>query len=404
MASWIADRFGRRMSLLCGIAFCCGGIIGQVLSYTRIAFLLSKYVLGFGLGFYLSIAPLCTSEIAPVQLRGIATAGVNLGIAVGQLLSNSVVAGFGGRDDRWAYRGPFAIQLAFSAFLLAFLPSAPESPWYLVKKGKLDDARRSLVGLYGSDANIDLKMQAVQMIVAEESAGGEVRWRDCFRGTHRIRTLISMGVFACQHMVGIIFVLGYSTYFFQLAGLADGDSFNMGVGVTACGVTGNIVSWFVVNNLGRRRTFTWGMFTLTSLLLLIGILDVVPTQGAQWAMGAITVIWAFVYFMTVGAMAFVILGETSASSLRAPTVAWATAVQAVMGLIMNFIIPYLVNPDEANLKGKVGFVFGGLGAIGTAWSFLFVPELKGRTFEEIDRLFFARVPPRKMGSHSLNDE
>jgi hypothetical protein len=63
-----------------------------------------------------------------------------------------------------------------------------------------------------------------------------------------------------------------------------------------------------------------------------------------------------------------------------------------------------VNPDEANLKGKVGFVFGGLGAIGTAWAFMYVPELKGRTFEEIDRMFFARVPPRKMGNHSLSDE
>ena len=404
MASWIADRFGRRMSLLCGIMFCTGGIVGQVVSDTRIAFLLSKYVLGFGLGFYLSIAPLCTSEIAPVQLRGIATAGVNLGIAIGQLLSNSVVAGFGGRDDRWAYRGPFALQLAFAAFLAIFLPFAPESTWYLVKKGKVDDARHSLIKLWGSEADIELKLQAVQITVAEEAAHEDVRWRDCFRGTHRIRTFISMGVFACQHLVGIIFVLGYSTYFFQLAGLVDSDSFNMGVGVTACGVAGNIVSWFVVNNVGRRKIFTWGMATLTGLLLLIGILDVVPTQGARWAMAAITVIWAFVYFMTIGAMAFVILGEASASSMRARTVAWATAVQAIMGLIMNFAIPYLVNPDEANLKGKVGFVFGGLGAIGTAWAFMYVPELKGRTFEEIDRMFFARVPPRKMESHCLSDE
>lgn len=69
---------------------------------------------------------------------------------------------------------------------------------------------------------------------------------------------------------------------------------------------------------------------------------------------------------------------------------------------MNFVIPYMVNPDEANLKGKVGFIFGGLAVLGTVWSFVYVPELKGRTFEEIDRLFFARVPPRKMGSFVLS--
>jgi sugar porter (SP) family MFS transporter len=404
LCGWIASRFGRKMSLLVGVVICVGGIVGQVLSTTRVAFLLSKYVLGFGLGFYLTIGPLCTSEISPVVLRGIATAGVNLGIAIGQLLSNSVIAGFGSRTDRWAYRGPFAVQLLFSAFLLVFLPFAPESPWYLVKKGKTEEARSALRKLWGKNVDVETQLKSVQMTVAEETSEKELGWRDCFRGTHRIRTIISMGVFCCQHLVGIIFVLGYSTYFFQLAGLGDGDSFYMGVGVTACGVSGNIVSWFVVNNLGRRRVFNWGMVALTSMLLLIGILDVVPTNGAQWAMSAITVIWAFVYFLTIGAMAFVILGEASAPSLRAHTAALATATQAVMGLIMNFAIPYMVNPDEGNLGGKVGFIFGGLGAIATVWAWFYIPELKGRTFDEIDRMFFARVPPRKMGSYDLSSE
>lgn len=50
---------------------------------------------------------------------------------------------------------------------------------------------------------------------------------------------------------------------------------------------------------------------------------------------------------------------------------------------------------------RVGFVFGGLGILGTIWSFFFVPELKGRTFREIDQMFIDRVPPRKMGSHQF---
>jgi hypothetical protein len=61
----------------------------------------------------------------------------------------------------------------------------------------------------------------------------------------------------------------------------------------------------------------------------------------------------------------------------------------------------MVNPDEGNLKGKVGFVFGGLGALGTLWAWFFVPELKGRTFREIDAMFQGKVPPRKMGKHQL---
>lgn len=143
------------------------------------------------------------------------------------------------------------------------------------------------------------------------------------------------------------------------------------------------------------------MAILSTMLIVIGVLDVVPTGAAKWVQAAITVVWAFVYFFSIGAVAFAILGETSSASLRAPTAALATATQAVMGVAMNFAIPYLVNPDEANLKGKVGFIFGGLGALGTVWAFFFVPELKGRTFREIDMMFQNRVPPRAMGKHQL---
>lgn len=87
-------------------------------------------------------------------------------------------------------------------------------------------------------------------------------------------------------------------------------------------------------------------------------------------------------------MAFVLLGETSSMGLRAHTTALATATQSILGIVMNIAIPYMVNPDEANLKGKVGFVFGGLAAIATFGSWLYVPELKGRTNREIDIVSF----------------
>jgi len=68
---------------------------------------------------------------------------------------------------------------------------------------------------------------------------------------------------------------------------------------------------------------------------------------------------------------------------------------------MNFAVPYMVNPDKANLKGKVGFVFGGLSAAATVWSFFYIPELKGRTFDEIDEMFDKRVAPRQMGTYTM---
>lgn len=403
VCSWMADKVGRKWSLFFGVVIATGGIFGEVFATTREAFVISKLILGVGLGFHLTMAPLATSECAPVVFRGISTAGVQFGIASGQLLSNAAIKGFGEGTSRWSYRAPFAIQLFFSAFLLCGLPFAPETPWFLARVGKRQEARNSLQKLYGSRVNIDAKLATLEATIAEEEAA-KSRQRSivqCFKGTDRIRSFISMGIFACQHFVGIIFVLGYSTYFFQLAGLSSDRSFDMGVGVTACGVLGNICSWFVINSLGRRRVFVGGLVSMTVILLLIGILDVVQTGAAAWVQAALTVVYAFLYLASLGAMAFAILGETSSMCLRAPTMALATATQAVMGIIFNISIPYMINPDEANLRGKVGFIFGGLATVAAIWSYFYVPELKGRTFDEIDSMFQAKVPPRRMGSHRI---
>ncbi|UNI23261.1 hypothetical protein JDV02_009093 [Purpureocillium takamizusanense] len=407
LCSYIADRLGRKPALALGLVVATGGILGQVFSASNAAFLVSKLILGVGLGFYLTLGPLATSECTPVVFRAIATAGVQLGIASGQLLSNAVIKAFGEWESRWAYRGPFAIQLFFCVFLAAGLPFAPETPWHLVRVGRRDEARRSLARLYGgSDDRIEARLVTLEATVAAERAHGG---RDadlsglleCFRGTNRLRTVISTCVFLCQHLTGIIFVLGYSTYFFQLAGLPTDKSFDLGVGVTAVALFSVACSWFAINSIGRRTLFVYGIASTTVVLILIGILDVIPTGAAKWVQAALTVIYAFIYIFTLGACAFAILGEVSSATLRAPTIALATAMQAICGIVFGFVIPYMINPDQGNLRGKVGFIFGGMSACATVWSFFFVPELKGRTFDEIDQMFIERVLPRKMGSYRV---
>lgn len=404
ICSILSDRLGRKGALLVGLVILTGGILGEMFVSVPGGFVAVKLILGFGLGFLLTLGPLATSEISPVVLRGVTTAGVNLGIAIGQLISSGVIKAFGLRTDDWAFRGPFAVQLFFVVFLLAGLPFAPESPWYLVRKGRRQDATRSMQRLYGPEVDVEVMLDAIEHTITEEretSPENEVSWKQCFRGTDLLRTMISMGVFVCQHFAGIIFVLGYSTYFFELAGLPNSQSFDLGVGVTACGVLGNIMSWFIVNSVGRRKIFLTGLVSLFVILILIGIMDVVPTSAAKWVQSAVTVIYNFIYFATLGSMAFTILGETSSAALRARTTGLATATQAIMGIIMNFACPYMVNPDEGNLKGKVGFVFGGLCVFAAVWSFFYVPELKGRSVDEIDRLFALRIKPRRMGSYRL---
>ena len=267
-----------------------------------------------------------------------------------------------------------------------------------MRKGRIEEARSSLQKLHGPSADVGPKLAMIIKTVNEDAElSSAARWVQCFQGTNLIRTMISIGVFACQHLSGIVFVLGFSTYFFQLAGIPTEKSFDLGVGVTACGVVGVIISWSAINTFGRRRLFFWGMVGMTIVLLLMGILDVVHTSAARWVQASCTVVYALIYQITIGVIAFALLGEVSSPALRAKTVGLATACQAVFGTVMNIVVPYMVNPDKANLRGKVGFVFGGACALGTLWSYLYVPELKGRTFQEIDYMFQHRVNPRHMG-------
>lgn len=96
-----------------------------------------------------------------------------------------------------------------------------------------------------------------------------------------------------------------------------------------------------------------------------------------------------------------ILCEVSATKVRSKTIAVATAAQALLGIVMTIAIPYLLNPDQANARGKVGFFFGGLAALALLWAYFRVPETKGRTYEELDIMFSKNIKTRQFRNHVI---
>jgi SP family general alpha glucoside:H+ symporter-like MFS transporter len=104
---------------------------------------------------------------------------------------------------------------------------------------------------------------------------------------------------------------------------------------------------------------------------------------------------------TIRPVCFVILCGCSATRVRGKTVAFAIAVQALVGIVMTVAIPYMVNPDQANLRGKLGFFFGRLAASCFVWSYFRVLETKGRTYEELDIVFERSVRTRQFKDYKL---
>ncbi|KAK5133767.1 hypothetical protein LTR08_007417 [Meristemomyces frigidus] len=404
-AAYPMEWYGRKKTFGVCVVLTAGLIFIQFFARSLSVLLVGELLGGLVLGTYATIAPTYASEVCPVALRGVLTSYVNLCFVIGQLIANGIIAGTSTLDTHWAYSAPFAAQWIWPVVILIGWPFAPESPWWLVRRGRVEDAEHALRRL-ASEA-VDVKPTLAMIIetdrLEQELEAGSTYW-DCFKTSNLRRTEIAVGVYSIQVISGI-YLVGYATYFFELAGLPTTKAFDMSVGFLALGFVGTCISWILLIRFGRRVIYNTGLAVLIVLLLIIGILDCIPNysdlDGVKWAQSSLMLIWNFCYDLSVGPVCFVILCEVSATKVRSKTIAVATATQAMLGIVMTIAIPYMINPDQANLRGKIGFFFGGLSAIGLCWAFFRVPETSGRTYEELDIMFSRGVRTRQFKDYHI---
>lgn len=179
----------------------------------------------------------------------------------------------------------------------------------------------------------------------------------------------------------------------------------MNLGLTAIGFVGTCLSWWVMTFVGRRAAYVWGCAALSAFCFIIATLDFAPqTSGhaATWVQCTLMLVCNFVYDVTIGPYCFVLLAEVSSAKLRGMTIALATVTCHIVSIIFAVAIPYAMNEDEGNWRGKIGFLFAGLGLLCTLYCFFCMPETKGRTFEELDVMFERKVPSRKFKTYEIN--
>lgn len=140
------------------------------------------------------------------------------------------------------------------------LPFAPESPYWLIRQGRKEDARKSLLRLSSAKnrPDIDQILTGIEQTdLLEQEMESSTTYSDCFRGSNLPRTEISVMVYLIQ-VIGGNPLIGYANYFFEQAGLASSDAFSMGLGNTAMGFVGTVISWPLMTYLGRRTIYTGG--------------------------------------------------------------------------------------------------------------------------------------------------
>ncbi|OOQ86552.1 maltose permease [Penicillium brasilianum] len=398
ICGWVSDRGGRRLGFGMGSVISLLGVGLEYAAKEPGLLLAGKIINGLALGFFLTLGSTYASEIAPTALRPSLTAAVNLFINAGQLMA----IGIG--NTRFAimlpssYKVIFAAQWAFPCFIALLAMFMPESPWYLLRKGQIEQAKKSLQRLHLKATDTTAILEEIQASIAAENAIADIQkdtsYWDCFRGTNWRRTRISCGMFAVQQFTGIAFY-AQALYFLGISGLPTALTFQLALGGFGVAMVGNIVSWFIMNYIGRRPLLLTGILLNGLCLMSVGVAGCFTTLAALYYIGYVMNFAHIFYAPTVGAVSWTISAEVSSTNVRAKTQSLAIGTNALVSWAMNFIAPYLINTDEANLGGKAAFVWMALSFLSLVWAWFEVPELKDRTFAELDEIFAQITPTRK---------
>lgn len=179
----------------------------------------------------------------------------------------------------------------------SFRPSCPlpastnchRSPVWLLKKDKSVQARKTLSTLYGSQGNIDARLAFLRKTINDENVAKSVEtgsWIECIQGTNLKRSLTVIFIFSVSGCCGSPF-LAQSIYFLIIAGLPPIHSFDIAIGGFGLAVVFIIISWFVLDKVGRRPVFIGGIILNAIGMLVIGALAYAPGTGPLWAIAVL---------------------------------------------------------------------------------------------------------------------
>ncbi|KAK4501541.1 hypothetical protein PRZ48_007350 [Zasmidium cellare] len=429
IAGDVSDIIGRKWTIITGCLIYIVGCVLQVATQGGQSEVLGlivsgRLIAGIGVGFESAIVILYMSEICPRKVRGALVAGYQFCITIGLLLASCVNYAVKNRTDSGSYRIPIGIQFAWGLVLGGGLLFLPDSPRYFVKRGRVEQARSALSSLRGQPSESEYIEAELAEIVANEEyersvipAGGWLQgWANCFTGSlwksnsNLRKTILGTSLQMMQQWTGVNFIFYYSTPFLQSTGAID-NVFLISLIFTLVNVCSTPISFYTVEKLGRRPLLVWGalgMLICQFIVAIVGVtvgfnkthmvgtgddaVAVANNVSAVNAQIAFIAIFIFFFASTWGPGAWIVIGEIFPLPIRSRGVALSTASNWLWNTIIAVITPYMVNEDEGNLKSSVFFIWGGLCTCAFVYSYFLVPETKGLSLEQVDKMMEETTP------------
>ncbi|KAJ7688308.1 general substrate transporter [Mycena rosella] len=396
------EVYGRRGGMFLGGLFILVGSIVSVTAQSRGAFLGGRFVLGFGIAISTTAAPTWVTEIAPPQWRGRLGSMYNSCFFIGSIPATGSMVGSAKLNSTWAWRLPLILQIAPPLIVMSCVWFCPESPRWLISRGRTEEARQILIDYHSNDgqsnAIIELEMAEFQEQIAVKREAPFWDYSALFSTRNRRWRMVCLTLMCINgQLAGNGLITYFLTVVLQNAGVTSTHTqlvYNFANSILSA--FGAFSGAALTDRVGRRRRLWIGSFVLACLLAMVGALSSKYGQkgntNVAGANASIAFIFLFglVYAFTYTPLQALYCAEVMSQDMRAK----GMAVHILISNIAGFINTFANSVGLANLNWRYYFVFVAWDVVASVlWYFLGV-ETHGRTLEELDVIFDAHWPAR----------
>ncbi|OUM52247.1 hypothetical protein BVG19_g1417 [[Candida] boidinii] len=399
---YLGDKLGRLKIMFIGCIIMIIGAILQCTSFGLAQLIVARIITGIGNGMNTSTVPVWQSECAKPSQRGKLIAVAGAMITGGIMISYWIDFGFYFTKGTVSWRFPIAFQIVFALIILPVVFKLPESPRWLLKKGRYEEARKVFAALEGTilaDEKIHRDLLEVKASLDEENlSGGDNAFnlKILFtQGEHRNFHRMMLGLWSqiMQQICGINLITYYAgTIYEKYIGMTPLNSRIL----AACnGTEYFIASWiafYTVESFGRRKLKLWGAAGQSATMaILTGCSWAADKKGDNHAAIAAAV-FLFVFNTFFGAswlsLAWLYPAEINSLAIRAP----ANGVSTAGNWLFNFMVVMITPVAFENIGSYTYTIFAAINFLMVPTVYFLYPETAGRSLEEMDRIFAACDP------------
>ncbi|KAH9620983.1 hypothetical protein KSS87_008850 [Heliosperma pusillum] len=385
----VVDKFGCRRTLQIDTIPLIIGAILSAQAHSVDEVLWGRFLVGLGIGLNTVLVPIYISEVAPTKYRGSLGSLCQIGTCLGIIAS--LFIGIPSENDPHWWRTMLYVASIPGFILTIGMQFAVESPRWLCKMGRLDDAKVVVSNLWGP-TEVDKAIEEFQSVFTSTEVDTDAKWSELFQEPNYKAALIGGALFLLQQFAGINGVLYFSSLTFQDVGITSAALASLCVGVI--NFAGALSALYLIDKQGRRRLLTGSYLGMAISMCLIAYAVASPSDEDFRNNLSIIGTLGYIYSFAIGAgpVTGIIIPELSSSRMRGKIMSFSFSVHWVCNFMVGLFFLELVRIFGV---APIYLGFGVVSLVSAAFCYFFIVETKGRSLEEIEMSLRSELPGRE---------